>query len=68
MSMPLNRLVENLNTLPKDRALLVYCAGGYRSSIAASVLKRAGFTSVCELAGGIAAWESAKLTVSIAPA
>ena len=34
--MPLNHLVENLNTLPKDRALLIYCAGGYRSSIAAS--------------------------------
>jgi hydroxyacylglutathione hydrolase len=64
VSMPLNHLVENLKTLPTDRPLLVYCAGGYRSSIAASLLKRGGFTSVGELAGGIAAWEAAKLSLS----
>jgi hydroxyacylglutathione hydrolase len=63
LSVPLNHLVENLKTLPKNRALLVYCAGGYRSSIAASLLKRGRFDSVCEIAGGIAAWESAKLAV-----
>lgn len=68
LSVPLNHLVENLKTLPSDRPLLVYCAGGYRSSIAASLLKRGGFTSVAELAGGIAAWEAAKLTVSTTPA
>ena len=68
VGMPLNHLVENLKTLPNDRPLLVYCAGGYRSSIAASLLKRGGFTSVGEIAGGIAAWEAAKLTVSTAPA
>jgi len=68
VSLPLNHLEENLKTLPKDRPLLVYCAGGYRSSIAASLLKRGGFVSVGELAGGIAAWEAAKLSVSNAPA
>ncbi len=62
-SVPLNHLVGKLETLPKNRPLLVYCAGGYRSSIAASLLQRGGFDSVCELAGGIAAWEAAKLTV-----
>jgi len=66
VSMPLNHLVENAKTLPNDRPLLVYCAGGYRSSIAASLLKRCGFASVSELAGGIAAWEAAKLSVSTA--
>jgi hydroxyacylglutathione hydrolase len=63
LSMPLNHLVRDLNALPKDRALLVYCAGGYRSSIAASLLKGSGFDSVCEIAGGLAAWESANLPV-----
>jgi hydroxyacylglutathione hydrolase len=63
LSMPLNHLVRGLTTLPKDRALLVYCAGGYRSSIAASVLMASGFDSVCEIAGGLAAWESANLPV-----
>ncbi|HEY2108931.1 MAG TPA: rhodanese-like domain-containing protein, partial [Candidatus Acidoferrales bacterium] len=63
LSMPLNHLARDLKTLPKDRALLVYCAGGYRSSIAASLLKASGFDSVCEIAGGLAAWESANLPV-----
>ena len=68
VSMPLSRLIENRNTLPKDRALLVYCAGGYRSSIAASLLQGSGFAPVAEIAGGIAAWEAAKLPVRTAQA
>jgi rhodanese-related sulfurtransferase len=68
MSIPLNHLEENLKTLPRNRPLLVYCAGGYRSSIAASLLQRDGFDSVGEIAGGLAAWESAKLPVRSAPA
>jgi hydroxyacylglutathione hydrolase len=63
VGMPLNHLVESLKDLRKDRPLLVYCAGGYRSSIAASLLKASGFDSVCEIAGGLAAWESANLPV-----
>ena len=63
VSIPLNRLVENLEKLPKNRSLLVYCAGGYRSSIAASLLQGSGFNSVREIAGGIAAWEAAKLPI-----
>jgi rhodanese-related sulfurtransferase len=63
LSLPLNHLTERVAELPKDRPLLVYCAGGYRSSIAASLLLRHGFTDVTEIAGGIAAWESAHLTV-----
>jgi glyoxylase-like metal-dependent hydrolase (beta-lactamase superfamily II)/rhodanese-related sulfurtransferase len=63
LSIPLNHLVEKLETLPKERALLVYCAGGYRSSIAASLLQCHGFERVAEIAGGIAGWEAAKLPV-----
>ena len=63
LGIPLNRLMENVKTLPQNRPLLVYCAGGYRSSIAASLLQRSGFNPVSEIAGGIAAWESAKLPV-----
>lgn len=61
LSVPLSRLKDNLKTLPKDRPLLVYCAGGYRSSIAASILRGSGFDSVAEIAGGFAAWETAGL-------
>ena len=61
VSIPLNHLPERLQELPADRPLLVYCAGGYRSSIAASLLQQKGFTQVSELAGGLAAWETAHL-------
>jgi glyoxylase-like metal-dependent hydrolase (beta-lactamase superfamily II)/rhodanese-related sulfurtransferase len=60
MHMPLSRLTEKIGEIPRDRPLIVFCAGGYRSSIAASVLQRAGFDHVSELAGGIAAWEAAQ--------
>ena len=63
LGMPLNHLTENLAKLPKGRPVLVYCAGGYRSSIAASLLQRAGFERVSEIAGGIAGWEAAHLPV-----
>jgi hydroxyacylglutathione hydrolase len=63
LGIPLNHLTEKLEKLPKDRSLLVYCAGGYRSSIAASLLQRSGFDRVAEIAGGIVGWEAAKLPV-----
>ena len=61
LSIPLNQLANREGELPKDRPLLVYCAGGYRSSIAASLLQQQGFTQISEIAGGVAAWEAAKL-------
>jgi len=66
LGIPLNHLVENLKTLSKDRPLLIYCAGGYRSSIAASLLQSKGFNRVSEIAGGIAGWEAAKMPVQTA--
>ena len=56
-------LAERLKDLPRDRPILVYCAGGYRSSIAAGLLQQHGVTDVIELASGIAAWERAGLPV-----
>ena len=52
---PLSQLAERLNDIPRNRPVIAMCAGGYRSSIAASLLQRAGFTRVSELTGGIAA-------------
>jgi len=63
VGIPLNRLSERAHELPKDRTMLVYCAGGYRSSIAASLLEQKGFPCVQEISGGITAWESANLAV-----
>jgi rhodanese-related sulfurtransferase len=61
VGIPLNHLVERVRELPADRQILVHCAGGYRSSIAASLLQRHGFAQVGEIAGGIAAWDAAQL-------
>ncbi len=63
LNFPLNHLQHDLEKLPKDRPLLVHCAGGYRSSIAASLLQRRGFRRVSEMAGGIGGWEAANLPV-----
>jgi len=68
LGIPLNHLTENLEQLPHDRPLLVFCAGGYRSSIAASLLQSRGFRRVSEIAGGIVAWEAANLPIQSAPA
>ncbi len=68
LGFPLNHLSEHLEKLPKNRALLVYCAGGYRSSLAASLLQGSGFDRVSEIAGGITAWEAANLPVESASA
>jgi len=61
VTIPLNHLANRAHELPRDRPLLVHCAGGYRSSIAASLLQQQGFANISEIAGGLAAWEAAKL-------
>jgi rhodanese-related sulfurtransferase/glyoxylase-like metal-dependent hydrolase (beta-lactamase superfamily II) len=61
VNVPLNRLEARLPELPRQSRLWVCCAGGYRSSIAVSLLQRAGFDDLVELAGGLAAWEAAGL-------
>jgi glyoxylase-like metal-dependent hydrolase (beta-lactamase superfamily II)/rhodanese-related sulfurtransferase len=60
---PLSQLVDRIAELPTDRPLVVYCAGGYRSSIAASLLQSRGFKQVSEIAGGTAAWEAGNLSL-----
>jgi rhodanese-related sulfurtransferase len=67
LHMPLNHLAREVADLPADRPLIVFCAGGYRSSIAASLLKERGVKRVRELAGGLAAWEQARLPVQAQP-
>jgi glyoxylase-like metal-dependent hydrolase (beta-lactamase superfamily II) len=57
-NVPLGQLVQRLGELPRGRALVVYCSGGYRSAIAASLLLDRGFAPVADLAGGITAWNS----------
>jgi len=63
MNIPLNHLQERIAEVPRDRRIAIHCAGGYRSSIAISILHRYGITDFIEMAGGLAAWDAAKLPV-----
>jgi hydroxyacylglutathione hydrolase len=63
---PLNTLKEHAAELPKDQPVAVICAGGYRSSIATSVLEQQGFTKITNVVGGMAAWKNANLEVAAA--
>lgn len=65
---PLSRLMDRLAELPRHRRFVVLCAAGYRSSIAASLLRRSRFADVAELAGGMAAWQAALAASATAPA
>jgi len=64
LHVPLNHLDEHLAEIPRDRRLVVHCATGYRSSIAASLLRCRDFADVADLAGGIAAWETINLPMA----
>jgi rhodanese-related sulfurtransferase len=63
VNVPLNHLQERIAEIPRDRRIAVHCAGGYRSSIAAGILHQYGITNLIEMAGGLAAWDAAKLPV-----
>jgi rhodanese-related sulfurtransferase/glyoxylase-like metal-dependent hydrolase (beta-lactamase superfamily II) len=63
LNIPLNHLQDRLAEIPRDRRIAVHCAGGYRSSAAASILHQHGIDNLIEMTGGLAAWESAKLPV-----
>jgi rhodanese-related sulfurtransferase len=63
INVPLNELQARLGDLAEHHRIVLHCAGGYRSSIAASLLQRAGIDRLAELAGGLAAWDAAKLPV-----
>jgi rhodanese-related sulfurtransferase len=58
---PLARLLDRLGDLDATAPTVVYCAAGYRSSIAASLLRTVGFTQVADLQGGYDAWAAAGL-------
>jgi hydroxyacylglutathione hydrolase len=56
-------LPDQLNNVPRDKTVAVYCGTGYRSSVAASLLKRNGHQQVCNVIGGFTAWEADRLPV-----
>ena len=57
---PLGELPSRIGELDREKLLVVHCKGGYRSSIATSLLRRAGFRDIANLTGGFDAWSAVK--------
>ena len=57
INIPVSHLEKRIDEVTRDRKIVVYCATGYRSSIAASLLEKHGIDNVMDLVGGIDAWE-----------
>ncbi|WP_254561770.1 MBL fold metallo-hydrolase [Dyadobacter diqingensis] len=60
----LDTVNDNMSTLSKNETLYVHCAGGYRSMIAASILKSRGFDDVVNIEGGFGAISKTEVSLS----
>lgn len=61
---PLSSLNDHLAELPKEDTFYVHCAGGYRSVIAASILKSRGIHNLIDIAGGFGALKKADVEMT----
>ena len=52
INVPLNQINKDLAQFPKSKPFVLYCAGGYRSMIAASILKQRGWSDFVDVIGG----------------
>jgi rhodanese-related sulfurtransferase len=52
VNVPLNEINNHLAQFPKDKPFVLHCAGGYRSMIAASILKQRGWENLTDVEGG----------------
>jgi len=50
-----NQINQHLAQFPKNKPFILHCAGGYRSMIAASILKQRGWDNFVDVAGGFSA-------------
>jgi len=58
---PLNEFEQKMSKIPKDKPLILICASGMRSSMAASIAAKAGYKDVYNFAGGFGSWCAAQL-------
>ncbi|MCX2679746.1 MBL fold metallo-hydrolase [Galbibacter sp. EGI 63066] len=58
---PLDFINENMDQVEKDKKYFVHCAGGYRSVIAASILKARGFENLVDIKGGYGALKQTQI-------
>jgi rhodanese-related sulfurtransferase len=52
LNVPLNEINDHLSMFPKDKMFILHCGGGYRSMIAASILKSRGWEDFVDVEGG----------------
>jgi glyoxylase-like metal-dependent hydrolase (beta-lactamase superfamily II)/rhodanese-related sulfurtransferase len=65
LNLPLDFIAENTNKYDKDEKYYVHCAGGYRSVIAASILKARGYHNLVNVEGGYAAIKNTPIPTEI---
>lgn len=63
MHIELGEVSQRMHEIDKDKPLVVICASGNRSAMAATKLANAGFETVYNFSGGMGAWQSAGLPV-----
>jgi len=61
---PLETLNDHLKEFPESETFYVHCAGGYRSVIAASILKSRGIHNLIDIAGGMGAIKKTRIPVT----
>ncbi len=61
VNIPVGQLPARFDELDRSKPTVVYCAGGYRSSVAASAMRQAGFQDVSDIIGGFGAWQTAQV-------
>ena len=64
---PLGILREKLDSLPKDKEIVVVCRTGHRSAQGRDILRQAGFTNVTSMAGGVTEWQNQGLAIATGP-
>ncbi len=62
INIPLTQLGKRLAEIPREKAAVAHCQGGYRSSIAVSLLEKQGYENVFDLVGGYKAWLTTSAT------
>jgi hydroxyacylglutathione hydrolase len=61
---PFADIPDKINSIPKEKPVAVMCSVGKRSSIALSLLERAGFKHLINVLGGITAWTNLKYSTT----
>jgi len=64
LNIPVGSLPSRVEEIPRALPVATLCEGGYRSSLAASLLARAGFASVFNIAGGMSAYRALEAAVN----